>query len=40
MVEKVKDLIATGAKFTTRYIAYIAKCVGISGGAAHTVLQT
>ena len=32
MVEKVKNLIATDARFTTRYIA---KYVGISAGAAH-----
>ena len=36
LVEKVKDLIATDARFTTRYIA---KCVGISVGAAHTILR-
>jgi hypothetical protein len=36
MVEKVKDLIATDARFTTRYIA---KCVGNSVGAAHTILR-
>ena len=36
IVEKVKDLIATDARFTTRYIA---KCVGISVGAAHTILR-
>jgi hypothetical protein len=36
MVEKVKDLIAFDAKFTIRYIA---KCVGISVGASHTMLR-
>jgi hypothetical protein len=36
MVKKVKDLIATDARFTTRYIA---KCVGISVRAAHTILR-
>jgi hypothetical protein len=36
MVEKLKDLIATDAKFTTKYIA---KCIGISVGAAHTILR-
>jgi hypothetical protein len=34
IIVKVKDLIATNARFTTRYIA---KCVGISIGAAHTI---
>jgi hypothetical protein len=34
--EKVMDLIATDARFTTRYIA---KCVGISVGPAHTILR-
>ena len=34
--KKVKDLIATDARFTTRYIA---ECVGISIGAAHTILR-
>jgi hypothetical protein len=33
---KVKDLIATEARFTT---SYIAKCVGISIRAAHTILK-
>jgi ribosomal protein S25 len=37
MVEKLKDLIATDARFTTRYIA---KCVGISVGAARTILRS
>jgi hypothetical protein len=32
--EKVEDLIATDARFR-----YIAKCVGISVGAAHTILR-
>jgi hypothetical protein len=36
MVEKVKDLIATDARFTTTYLA---KCVGISVGAPHTILR-
>jgi hypothetical protein len=36
MIEKVNDLIATGARFTTRYIA---KCVGFSVGAAYTILR-
>ena len=36
MVERVKNLVATDARFTTRHIA---KCVGISVGAAHTVLR-
>jgi hypothetical protein len=36
MVEKGKDLIATDARFTNRYIA---KCVGISVRAAHTILR-
>jgi hypothetical protein len=31
MVEKVKDLMATDARFTTRHKA---ECVGMSGGAA------
>jgi hypothetical protein len=35
MVEKVKDLIATDARLTTRYIA---KCVGIAVAASHTIL--
>jgi hypothetical protein len=35
-VEKVKDLIATDAKCTTRYLD---KCVGISVGVAHTILR-
>ena len=34
IVEKVTNLVATNAKFTTRHIA---KCVGISAGAAHTI---
>jgi hypothetical protein len=34
MVEKVKDLIAIDATFTSRYIA---KCVCISVGVAHTI---
>jgi hypothetical protein len=38
MVEKVKDLIATNARFTTT-CRYIAKCVGISVGASHTILR-
>jgi hypothetical protein len=36
MVEKVKHLIATDARFTIRYIA---KCAGISVEAAHTILR-
>ena len=36
IVEKVTNLVATGARFTTRPIA---KCVGISVGAAHTILR-
>ena len=36
IVEKVMDLVATDARFTTRHIA---KCVGISVGAAHTILR-
>jgi hypothetical protein len=36
IVEKLKDLIATDARFTTRYIV---KCVGISVGAAHKILR-
>ena len=34
--EKVTNLVATDARFTTRHIA---KCVGISVGAAHTILR-
>ena len=36
IVEKVTNSVATDARFTTRYIA---KCVGISVGAAHTILR-
>ena len=36
IVEKVTNLVATDARFTTRHIA---KCVGISVGAAHTILR-
>jgi hypothetical protein len=36
VVEKVKDLIAIHTRFRTRYIA---KCVGIPIGAAHTILR-
>ena len=36
LVEKVTTLVATDARFTTRPIA---KCVGISVGAAHTILR-
>jgi hypothetical protein len=36
MVEKVKKLIGTDARFRPRYKA---KCVGISVGAAHTILR-
>ena len=36
IVEKVKNLVATNARFITRHIA---KCVGISVGAAHTILR-
>jgi hypothetical protein len=36
MVNKVKDSIATDARFSTRYIA---KCIGISVEAAHTILK-
>ena len=36
IVEKVKNLVATDARFTTRHIA---KCIGISVGAAHTILR-
>jgi ribosomal protein S25 len=36
IVEKAKDLIATDARLTTRHIA---KCVGISVGAAYTILK-
>jgi hypothetical protein len=35
MIEKVNDLIATDARFTTRYMS---KCVGISVAAARTIL--
>ena len=35
-VEKVTNLVATDARFTTRHIA---KCVNISVGAAHTILR-
>ena len=34
--EKVTNLVATDARFTTRHIA---KCVGIAVGAAHTTLR-
>ena len=36
IVEKVTNLVATDTRFTTRHIA---KCVGISVGAAHTILR-
>jgi histone-lysine N-methyltransferase SETMAR len=36
LVGEFKDLIATDARFTTRYIA---QCVGISIGAAHTIVR-
>ena len=36
IVEKATNLVATDARFTTRHIA---KCVGISVGAAHTILR-
>ena len=36
IVEKVTNLVATDARFTTRHIA---KCAGISIGAAHTILR-
>ena len=36
IVEKVTNLVATDARFTTRHIA---KFVGISEGAAHTILR-
>ena len=36
IVEKVTNLVATDARFTTRHIA---KCVGILVGAAHTILR-
>ena len=36
IVEKITNLVATDARFTTRHIA---KCVGISVGAAHTILR-
>ena len=35
-VEKVTNLVATDARFTTRHIA---KCVGISVGADHTIFS-
>jgi histone-lysine N-methyltransferase SETMAR len=34
--EKIKDLLATDARFTK---SYMGKCVGISVGAAHTILR-
>ena len=36
IVEKVTNLVATDARLTTRHIA---KCIGISVGAAHTILR-
>ena len=36
IVEKVTNLVATCTRFTTRHIA---KCVGISVGAAHTIFR-
>ena len=36
VVEKLTNLVATDARFTTRHIA---KCVGISVGAVHTILR-
>ena len=36
IVEKLTNLVAIDARFTTRHIA---KCVGISVGAAHTILR-
>ena len=36
IVEKVTNLVATDARFTTRHIA---KCIGISVEAAHTILR-
>ena len=36
IVEKVTNLVATDARFSTKHIA---KCVGISVGAAHTILR-
>ena len=36
IVEKVTNLVAIDARFTTRHIA---KCVSISVGAAHTILR-
>ena len=36
IVEKVTNLVATDARFTSKHIA---KCVGISVGAAHTILR-
>ena len=36
LVEKVTNLVATDARFRTRHIA---NCVGISVGAAHTILR-
>ena len=38
IVEKVTNLVATDARFTTRHIAALI-CVGISVGAAHTILM-
>ena len=34
--EKVTNLVATYARFTTKHVA---KCVGISVGATHTILR-
>ena len=36
VVEKVTSLVATDARFTAKHIA---ECVGISAGAAHTILR-
>ena len=36
IIEKVENSVATDARFTTRHIA---KCAGISAGAAHTILR-
>ena len=36
IVEKVTNLVATNAKLPTRHTA---KCVGVSVGAAHTILR-
>ena len=36
IVEKVTTLVGTDARFTTRHVA---KCIGISVGAAHTILR-